>query len=134
MNEIIVIDTNIIVSALISKNQKILQDIFNPQMTLVSPKFVIVELFKHSPKIQQATKLTKDDVLELLSNIINQIKFYDEDLISIGSWSESFRLCRGIDEKDTPYIALALELNAKIWTKDEVLKAGLSKRGFTNFV
>ena len=134
MIETIVIDTNIIVSALISKNQSVLREIFNTTILLVSPKFVIVELFKHSPKIQKVTKLSKDEMLELLSNIINQIKFYDESLISIGSWTEAYRLCREIDLKDTPYIALALELNAKLWTKDLVLKKGLKKKGFNNFV
>ncbi len=95
---------------------------------------MIVELFKHSARIQKATKLSKDEILELLSTIINQIKFYDEDLISIGSWTEAYRLCREIDLKDTPYIALALELNVKIWTKDEVLKKGLKKKGFDKFL
>lgn len=58
MSEIIVIDTNIIVAALISNNQKILREIFNPKLKFISPKFVIVELFKHSAKIQKATKLS----------------------------------------------------------------------------
>ncbi len=29
------------------------------------------------------------------------------------------------DEKDTPYIALSLELKAKVWTNDNGLKIGL---------
>ena len=133
MVEIIVIDTNIIISALISNSQRILQIIFNPNYLFVSPKFVIVELFKHSEKIQKASKLSEDEVLELLSIIINRVKFYDENLVSIGSWTQAFSLCREVDLKDTPYIALALELNAKLWTKDDVLKIGLEKRGFDNF-
>jgi predicted nucleic acid-binding protein len=134
MSEIIVIDTNIIVSALISNNQKILRKIFDINFQFVSPKFVIVELFKHSPKIQTATKLSNDEVLELLSTVINRIKFYDESLISIGSWTQAYKLCRKIDLKDTPYVALALELNSNLWTKDDVLKRGLKKKGFNKFV
>ncbi|MDQ3130172.1 MAG: PIN domain-containing protein [Acidobacteriota bacterium] len=91
------------------------------------------ELFKHTPKIQKATKLSKDEILELLSSIINQIKFYEEDLISVGNWVEAFRLCRDVDEKDTPYVALALELDAKLWTKDNELKIGLRSKGFDKF-
>jgi predicted nucleic acid-binding protein len=74
-------------------------------LQFVAPKFVFVELFKHAPKIQKATKLSRDEVLELLSGIVNRIKFYEEDLISIGNWIEAFRLCRDVDEKDTTYIA-----------------------------
>jgi predicted nucleic acid-binding protein len=46
---------------------------------------------------------------------------------------EAHRLCREIDEKDTSYLALAFELNAKFWTNDKVLKLGLIKKGFNNF-
>lgn len=133
MNEIIITDANIIISALISGNRQIRRNLAERDLQFISPKFVVVELFKHAPKIQKATKLSKDKVLELISTIVNQIKFYEEDLISIGSWAEAFRLCRNVDEKDTPYIALALELDAEIWTNDEKLKSGLKKKGFNRF-
>jgi predicted nucleic acid-binding protein len=133
MNEIIVVDTNIIISALISDSRKIRRNLSRKDLLFVAPKFIIVELFKHAPKIQKAAKLSKDDILGLLSSIINQIDFYDEDLISVGNWVEAFRLCRETDEKDTPYIALSLELNAKVWTNDDQLKIGLRKKGFNDF-
>lgn len=133
MSKIIVVDTNIIISALISDSRKIRQNLARKDLQFISPKFIIVELFKHAPKIQKATKLSRNEVLELLSAIINQIKFYEEDLISIGNWAEAFRLCRNIDEKDTPYIALTLEFKAELWTNDNALKIGLKKRGFDKF-
>jgi predicted nucleic acid-binding protein len=133
MNEIIVIDTNIIISALISGSRKVRYLLVKGDLQFISPKFVMVELFKHAPKIQKATKLSKDDVLELLSFIVNRIKFYEEDLISIGSWVEAMRLCRGVDEKDLPYLALALEFEVKLWTNDNELKLGLEKKGYDNF-
>ena len=133
MNEIIVADANIIMSALISDNRRIRRILARKDLQFVSPKFIVVELFKHAPKIQKATRLSRDEVLELLSSIVNRIKFYEEDLISIGSWAEAFRLCRDVDEKDTPYIALALELDATLWTNDNKLKIGLKKKGFAKF-
>lgn len=133
MNEIIVVDTNIIISSLISDSREIRRTLARKDLQFAAPKFIIVELFKHALKIQNATKLSRDEVLELLSSIINQIKFYDEDLISVGSWIEAFRLCRETDEKDAPYIALSLELKAKVWTNDKKLKIGLRKKGFDNF-
>lgn len=133
MSEIIVVDTNIIISSLISDSRQIRQMLARRNLDFVSPKFIIVELFKHAPKIQKATKLSAEEVLELLSSIINRIKFYDEDLISIGSWIEAIRLCRETDEKDAPYVALSLELNAKIWTNDDKLKIGLNGKGFDMF-
>ena len=85
MIEKVVIDTNIIVLLLISNNQKIIRALFNSAVIFASPRFVIVELFKHSPKIQKAGKLTADEVLEVLTIIVNKVRFYDEDLVSIGS-------------------------------------------------
>jgi predicted nucleic acid-binding protein len=133
MTEVIVIDTSIIFSVLVSNNRKIRQLIFNKNILFVSPKFVIVELFKHSAKIQKLAKLDQEDVLELLFGIIDRIKLYEDDLISIGSWTQAWKLCREVDENDTAFVALALELDAKLWTFDGVLSQGLEKRGFSKF-
>jgi predicted nucleic acid-binding protein len=38
-------------------------------------------------------------------------------------------LTKDIDEDDTPFIALGIELNAKLWTGDKVLSKGLAKKG-----
>jgi predicted nucleic acid-binding protein len=133
MSEILVIDTSIIFSVLISNNRKIRDILADKNTLLVSPKFVIVELFKHSERIQRLAKLDQDDVLELLFVIISRIKFYEDDLISIRSWSQAWKFCREIDENDTPFVALALELDAKLWTFDVVLSKGLVKMGFNNF-
>lgn len=130
---IVVVDTNIIVSALISGSRRIRRNLARADLQFVSPKFVLVELFKHAPQIQKATKLSQEENLELLSSIINPIKFYEENLISVGSWAEAFRFCREVDENDTPFVALALELNAELWTDDAQLKIGLTKKGFENF-
>ncbi len=42
-------------------------------------------------------------------------------------------LCADIDEKDTLFVALTLELNGKLWTHDEILKTGLKRKGFNSF-
>ncbi|WP_097126671.1 PIN domain-containing protein [Spirosoma fluviale] len=42
-------------------------------------------------------------------------------------------IVHSLDENDTAYIALALELDAELWTRDEALKTGLRLRGFDKF-
>ncbi|WP_262891499.1 PIN domain-containing protein [Cruoricaptor ignavus] len=44
-----------------------------------------------------------------------------EDLISLENWKRAHHLLKEIDEDDTPFLALALELNTKIWTGDKRL-------------
>lgn len=38
-----------------------------------------------------------------------------------------------IDINDVAYVALALELNGRLWTGDKPLKAGLIAKGFDRF-
>ena len=62
------------------------------------------------------------------------MEFVNEANIPLGTWVEGYRLCRGIDEKDTAYVALTLHLDGRLWTSDEQLKTGLRARGFDRFV
>ena len=43
-------------------------------------------------------------------------------------------LCRDIDPKDTDYVALSLELNHPLLTRDKPLADGLRAKGYTNLV
>jgi predicted nucleic acid-binding protein len=52
--------------------------------------------------------------------------------IPIGTWAEARRLCREIDPKDTPFIALTLHLDGRLWTDDELIN-GLRPKGFDRF-
>ena len=53
--------------------------------------------------------------------------------IPIGTWLEARRLCHDVDPKDTPFVALALHVDGRLWTGDEELKAGLRRKGFNRF-
>lgn len=69
----------------------------------------------------------------LLHTLLERIRFYDEEAISIGNWTEAWRLCRDVDPNDTAYVALPLELEGDLWTSDRVLEMGLRKKGFEHF-
>ena len=45
----------------------------------------------------------------------------------------AYHLCKDVDEKDTPFVALAIEMEAELWTRDQNLKEGLLKKGFNRF-
>lgn len=61
--------------------------------------------------------------------VLSTITFVPEESISEQAWLQAFALTKDIDEDDTPFIALAIELDAKLWTGDKVLSKGLAKRG-----
>ena len=54
-------------------------------------------------------------------------------MISLGTWVEAARLCREIDPADIAFVALALQLNGKLWTRDAQLRDHLARNGFTDF-
>ena len=59
------------------------------------------------------------------NGIIERLKFVPTDFISIDSRQKAYDLCKNIDIKDTPFIALAIDLGLQIWTGDKKLKDGL---------
>src|SRR5437868_5882032 len=133
MSEIVVVDTNIFISALTSRNEDILRILSRPESSFVSTNYVVVELFEHSPRIQLKSRLSKEKMLEVLTILIGQIRLLDDGLISIGSWIEARRLTRDVDMDDITFVALALELSARLWTRDQLLKSHLIRKGFSNF-
>src|SRR5437870_8286861 len=73
-----------------------------PGHTCFSPRFVVVELFKHKERIAALTQLDEDELLECLNALLARIRFVDEGLIPIGAWMEGRRLCE-VDLKDAPF-------------------------------
>ena len=93
----------------------------------------MVEIFKHKERILKKSKASEDEVYEILYKTLHKITFINEETISLGNFIEAHKLCGDIDEKDTPFVALTLELEGELWTKDDVLKRGLIKKGFSSF-
>ncbi len=133
MNNTVVVDTNIFISALVSRNEYILRILSRPGTSFVSTNYVVVELFKHSPRIQRKTRLNNESLLEVLSILIAQVRLIDDGFISVGSWIEARRLTKDVDMDDIAFVALCLELDGVLWTKDEALRSHLIRNGFSDF-
>jgi predicted nucleic acid-binding protein len=128
----IVVDTNIIFSALLSKETPLRKVFFSKDYNFYSPNFVIVEIFRHKERIFKYAKSDESDVYEYLNRILKKINFVNEEIISIENRQEALRLCSDIDQNDIPFIALSLELKALLWTGDNKFKKGLIGKGFNN--
>lgn len=102
-----------------------LQDNF----TFFGPGLLIDELERYAPKISAYTKLDAIQLSQIEQLIISNITLVSEELISKWSWISAYELTKDIDEDDTPFVALALELDTKLWTGDKVLAKGLQKKG-----
>ena len=134
MNPPVVVDTNILFAALVSRRSRIRETLLmEPGINFCCPRFVFSELFKHKERILAASDLSEDELLDALNSLFAHIRFVDESAIPLGTWLEARRLCSGIDEKDAAFIALAIHLNAHLWTEDDELKRGLRTKGFNLF-
>ena len=130
----VVVDTNIVFAALLARRSRLRERLLDHgEIEFQCPRFLFVELFKHKDRIQKATELTEEELLDFLHALLERIGSWQAESIPLGIWLEAHRLCRDTDEKDTPFVALALHLDAPLWTDDEVRKHGLRTKGFDRF-
>ncbi len=129
----VVIDTNILFSALLKTPNKFAETIFLSDDSFYAPKHVVSELFKHQKKIIKASRLPGDAVFELLFLLSKRINIADEKDLSHTSIEKAYDLCKNIDPMDTMIVALALDMKAPLWTGDKILIKGLLSKGYNNF-
>lgn len=129
----IVIDTNVFFAALRTANNHIRAVIEHDDLLIIAPNFLVVEIFLHKEEILRKSKMQEIDLYELLAETLHRVKFVNEEAIALGNVIEAHRLCAGVDEKDAPFVALALEHEALLWTRDRTLKEGLERKGFNQF-
>ena len=132
--ERVVVDANLAFKTL-AAGRGDLRDRLNPaaKLQFFGPLFLFVELFKHKERLVRAARVDEDDLLEALHTLVTRLEFVAEANIAIGTWMEAHRLCHDVDEKDTPYVALTLHLDGRLWTDDAELKRGLRTKGFNRF-
>ena len=117
----LIIDTNIFFSGLIkdSITRKIL---FHSEYEFCIPDFFLFELKKYKEYLIKKTKLKKSELKQIIDDILESvylipIKEYSAKLI------EARRIIGDVDEKDIPFIAVALSIrNDGIWSNDKHFK------------
>lgn len=129
----IIVDSNIIFSALRGTNSLTRQRIFTSDEQYFAPNFLISEIFIHKERIMKNSKTLEEKTYDYFLKIITKINFVNELNISIPNFITAYHLCKNVDEDDTPFVALSLELGYPLWTRDKELKMGLTRKGFTNF-
>ena len=95
----VVVDTNLIFSALISKASKIREILFESNITFYSPNFLITEIYTHKDKLLKSSKLTDSEFYLYFNGIIERIKFIPTDFIGKDSRQKAYDLCKDIDSR-----------------------------------
>ncbi len=129
----IVVDTNILFSALLKDESFFTKAIADSEHSFFICESTIVELFKHKERIVQLSGLSEAAVVRLFYTLLRQVTIVKEELVAKELREEAYQLCAEVDVDDTPHVALTLHLNGLLWTGDRKLKRGLRQRGFEQF-
>ncbi len=129
----IIVDSNIIFSALLTADSSFLSIISDDSKKFASPYFLFIEMFKHKEKILKYSKIKEQDLLITLDLLLSYIRFVPIEILSKSSRAIAYDLCKDIDENDSIFVALTLEMDGHLWTGDKKLIAGLQKKGFNKF-
>lgn len=132
--QIIVVDTNVFVSALLSPDSAFARVILtSTDVDFYICESTLVELFEHKERLAQTSRLALTDLLVVYHSLLRAVTVYKEASIASHHRSRASDLCRYVDAEDTPHVALTLQLDALLWTGDRRLKAGLRRQGFDRF-
>ena len=73
--------------------------------------------------------LTEHELEVLVCTIIKKIDLIDLETLPQTTWEKALKLTENMDEFDTPFIALSMELGSPLWTGDKKLTNGLREKG-----
>lgn len=132
----IIVDTNIVFSAILNSNSRIGKILLNAKehFHFFSCNYLKIEIQRHRNKLLKITKLTEDRLLELEDLITQHITFIDERLIPQDLLIKTETYLKEIDPNDTVFVALTELLGGKLWTGDMELYNGLKAKRFKNII
>jgi len=132
----IIVDTNVVFSALLNSNSRIGRLLLNSRdyFEFYSCKYLQKEIQRHLSKIRSYSKLNDEDLFELINLIESRIFFLDECLLSEAIIVEAKELVSDIDFDDFAFVAITNHLDGLLWTGDKELTAGLRKKGYKYIV
>lgn len=132
----IIVDTNIVFSAILNSNSRIGKILLNSKehFQFYTCSYLKVEIQRHRNKLLKITKLTEGQLLELEELVTQHITFIDERLIPQDLLITTETQLKSIDPNDTVFVALTKHLEGKLWTGDMQLYNGLKTKRFKNII
>jgi len=132
----LVVDTNIVFSGILNSSSQIGKILIGSrnEHQLYSCYYLKEELEIHRDKLERLTGLSKEEVIDLQEVACSNITFISEENISSNSFLKAEELLSKSDQKDILFVALAIELDATLWTGDKKLMNALQKGQFIKHV
>ena len=130
----VVVDTNIVFSAVLNTNSKISRIILQPKsrLNLYSTNQLEYELAVHWDKLKKFSKYSDIELQQASSLIISRIRFINVELIPEKLFVKAEKLTSDIDIDDTEFVALTEHVRGRLWTGDKELLKGLKKKNWSH--
>lgn len=132
----IVVDTNIVFSAILNTNSKIAIILLTPKSRLnfYSTEQLIREIEAHKERIRKISNYSDYELGRIIKLITSKIRFINLRLIPKESYQLAESLTNDIDIDDTEFVALTNHIKGKLWSGDKELQKGLKKKGWNKFI
>lgn len=129
---IIILDTNIIFSALVNTHGNIGDLLLNSGdvFSFYSCSYMRFEIEKHWSKLMKVSGLTDMELRESQYRLYTRISFFNEEMIPAETWLFAENLVSDIDIDDIDFIAINEFLEGNLWTGDKVLYTGLKGKAY----
>ena len=127
-----VVDTNIIMNILISgkASYKPLLKCYN----FILPEFGLVEIDKYQQIIFDKSKLKRDEIINYSYFLFSEITILPNYILNQKIQKDAINLSKNVDIKDATFIALSMQLNIPLITRDKKLINGMKKRKYNNII
>ncbi len=122
---LLVVDSNVVFSALVSKGNSFRVFELNKALNefeFIIPEFLFLEIGKEMDRILSYSKLSKEEISATLSFIKKQLTPIPYD-----NFVDKLSEAKELNQKDAPYLALALTSKCGIFSGDKILKEGQNK-------
>ncbi len=119
-----IMDANVLISGKASY-RPILQ-----RFHFIMPDFALAEVDKYKSVIFTKTKMQEDELRRWTHFVFSNITMLPYYIFTIESLDKANKLLQNIDLKDTSYVALGMQLDLVLLTRDKPLLTGLKKQGY----
>ncbi len=127
-----VIDANILMSILISGRAS-----YKPILAFhnfILPELVLVEIEKYKGVLSNKTRMSENEFIEWSYFVFSEITILPNYVLKQEVLEKTEILLSDIDTKDIAYVALAMQLDLPLLTRDKPLYKGIRKKGFRKVI
>ena len=127
-----IIDANILFSIFISGKEEYFELV--GKVKFLTPVYALEELQKHQETILSKTKIDLGNFNDFTLRILNRVLVVPNFLVTNQSYLQAYNWCKDIDLDDIAYVALSIEFDTCLVTRDMILYEGLKQKGFQNII